>query len=58
MMARCETRIGAFLGGKKYLLPQNGFAVKGPRIEQSLALVDNHPVTTIRTAGFQFTDAR
>jgi hypothetical protein len=46
------------VGGKKYLLPQNGFAVKGPRIEQSLSLVNNQPVTRIQTADFQFTDAK
>jgi hypothetical protein len=46
------------LAGGKYLLPQNGFAVKGPRIEQSLALVDGKIVTRIRTAeGYTFSDA-
>ncbi|MCL4393345.1 MAG: glycoside hydrolase, partial [Chloroflexi bacterium] len=40
----------AKLAGKSYVLPQNGFAVKGPRIEQSLALVNGRPVTTIRPA--------
>jgi len=48
----------AEVGGKRYELPQNGFAVKGPKIEQSLALVDGRPVTTIRTPGFQYTDAK
>lgn len=47
----------ASVGGKKYVLPQNGFAVKGPKIEQSLALVDEKPVTTIRTADYHFSDA-
>lgn len=47
----------AELSGKKYLLPQNGFAVKGPRIEQSLAIVDGRPVTTIRSGEFQYSDA-
>lgn len=46
------------VGGKKYLLPQNGFAVKGPRIEQSLSLVNNQQVTRIQTADFQFTDVK
>lgn len=46
------------LAGKKYVLPQNGFAVKGPKIEQSLALADGRPVTTIRTENYQFTDAK
>jgi len=44
------------LGRKRYLLPQNGFAAKGPRIEQSLALVGGKPVTTIRQKGYLFTD--
>lgn len=47
----------AELNGRKYVLPQNGFAVKGPRIEQSLALIDGKPVTTIRQRGYFFTDA-
>ncbi len=47
----------AQLAGRKYLLPQNGFAVKGPAIEQSLSLVEGRPVTSIRTATFFFTDA-
>ncbi len=46
------------LAGDKYLLPQNGFAAKGPRIEQSLALVDGKMVTRIRTTeGYTFSDA-
>lgn len=44
--------------GRKYLLPQNGFAVKGPKIEQSFALVNGKPVLTIRTTRFQFTGAQ
>jgi hypothetical protein len=48
----------ATLDGQKYLLPQNGFAVKGPRIEQSLALVDGRPVTTIRAGTYHWTDAK
>lgn len=47
----------AQLAGRQYLLPQNGFAAKGPAIEQSLSLVDGRPVTAIRTAHFSFTDA-
>ena len=47
----------AKLAGRSRLLPQNGFAVKGPRIEQSLALVNGRPVTSIRTADYLFTDA-
>ncbi len=45
------------LDGKTHLLPQNGFVVKGPRIEQSLVLEDQRPVTTIRTADYHFSDA-
>lgn len=48
----------AEVAGKKHVLPQNGFAVKGPKIEQSLTLVDGKPVTTIRTEKYQFTDAK
>ncbi len=47
----------AELAGRQYALPQNGFAVKGPRIEQSLVLVADKAVTTIRTEGYLFTDA-
>jgi hypothetical protein len=42
------------MGGKKRLLPRNGFAVKGPRIEQYLELVDGRPVTSIRAPGYEF----
>lgn len=48
----------AELSGTKYLLPQNGFAVKGPRIEQSLALVDGKPVTSIRSGEYRYTDRK
>jgi hypothetical protein len=47
----------AQLGRQRHLLPQNGFAVKGPKIEQSLALVDGKPVTRIRTKTFRYSDA-
>jgi arylsulfatase A-like enzyme len=46
----------AKLRGRTYLLPQNGFAAKGPRLEQSLALVDGRPVTSIRAPGYSYTD--
>ena len=46
------------LSGVKYLLPQNGFAVKGPRIEQSRALVNGKPVTTIHAGDYRWTDAK
>ena len=45
-------------GGKTYLLAQNGFAVKGPRIEQSLVLVDGRPVTTIRAGQYRYSDGK
>lgn len=44
------------VGGKSYLLPQNGWAVNGPRITQSLALEQGRPVTTIRAPGYTFCD--
>lgn len=48
----------ARIGPSSYVLPENGFVAKGPQIEQSRVLVDKKIVTTIRTAGFQFTEAR
>jgi len=47
----------ATLEGKKHVLPQNGWAVKGPKIEQSMSLVDARPITKIRADGYLFTDA-
>lgn len=52
-----RTPYTANLGGKEYVLPESGFVVKGPRIEQSLALVAGRPVTTIRAGDFRYTDA-
>jgi hypothetical protein len=46
------------LGSRSYLLPQNGFAVKGPRLEQSLCLVNGQPVTTIRAPGYAYTSPK
>ena len=46
------------LDGASYLLPRDGFAVRGPRIEQSLALVDGKPVTALRCGEYRFSDAR
>jgi hypothetical protein len=48
----------AELDGASYLLPRNGFAVRGPRIEQSLALVGGKPVTTIRCGEYRFSDGK
>lgn len=42
------------LAGKSYALPPNGFAVKGPRIEQSLSLFEGQARTVIRTETYQF----
>jgi len=53
-----EKAYEARLGGKTYMLPQNGFAVKGPRIEQSLALVDGRPVTTIHAGEYRYCDRK
>jgi hypothetical protein len=47
----------AQLAGREYVLPQNGFAAKGPAIEQSLSLVDGRAVTSIRAGNYFFTDA-
>ena len=46
----------ATVGGKKYQLPQYGFAVKGPKIEQSRALIDGQIVTNIHTNTYNFQD--
>ncbi|HPA21265.1 MAG TPA: glycoside hydrolase [Verrucomicrobiae bacterium] len=46
----------ATVGDRDYLLPQNGWAVKGPAIEQSLSLQGDRQVTTIRARGYSFTD--
>ncbi|MCX7824470.1 MAG: hypothetical protein N2689_02820 [Verrucomicrobiae bacterium] len=46
----------ATIGDKDYLLPQNGWAVKGPRIEQSLVQEGEATVTRIRTPGYAFSD--
>ncbi len=39
--------------GQRYVLPQNGFYVKGPNIEQRMELRDGKTLTTIRTADYQ-----
>jgi len=52
-----EAPYDATVGGKAYRLPQNGFAAKGPKIEQSLALEGGREVTTIRAPGYSFSDA-
>ncbi|HNX34953.1 MAG TPA: glycoside hydrolase [Kiritimatiellia bacterium] len=52
-----EAPYDATVGGKSCRLPQNGWAVKGPKIEQSLTLVGDRAVTTIRADGYYFSDA-
>jgi hypothetical protein len=37
------------VGGRQYLLPENGFVAKGPHISQSLALVNGQPVFSEKT---------
>lgn len=51
-----ESVYEATVGGKKYQLPQYGFAVKGPKIEQSRALIDGQIVTNIHTNTYNFQD--
>jgi hypothetical protein len=52
-----EQPFDAIVGNTGYRLPQNGWAAKGPKIEQSLALEGGREVTTIRSPGFFFSDA-
>jgi len=44
--------------GKRYDLPPLGFAVNGPRIDASLALVDAKTVTRIVMDGYSFSDSQ
>jgi hypothetical protein len=52
-----EKPFEARLGEQTWLLPQNGFAVRGPRIEQTRALVNGKVHTHIRTKGWEFSEA-
>lgn len=52
-----EQPVDATVGHASYRLPQNGWAAKGPKIEQSLALEGGRAVTTIRAPGYLFSDA-
>jgi hypothetical protein len=45
------------IGGRKHVLGLNGFAVKGPKIEQNMEIVNGKSVTTIKCKGYLFTDA-
>jgi hypothetical protein len=51
-----EQAYQAEVGGTRHILPQNGFAVKGPKIEQSMELIGGKAVTSIKTAGYHFTE--
>lgn len=42
--------------GGTYFLPQNGFFVKGPRIEQKMILKDGKVITDIKAPGYSFSD--
>ncbi len=53
-----ELAYEAQVGGKRHLLPKNGFAVAGPKIAQSLEVVNGKAVTSIRTASYMYTDAQ
>jgi len=46
------------VGRQEFLLPQNGWAVKGPKIEQSRALDGDKQVTKIRAGKYQFPETR
>ncbi|MBC7326611.1 hypothetical protein H5T87_00650 [bacterium] len=43
--------------GKSYLLPQYGFFVKGPKIEQSMIDVEGRIVTTVKAPDYFYTNA-
>lgn len=47
----------AKLAGRNYLLPESGWAVKGPRIEQALELKAGQRLTTIHTSTYHFTES-
>lgn len=44
--------------GQRWLLPQNGFYVKGPKIEQRMVLQDGKTITTIRSTDYQHQEER
>lgn len=45
------------IDGVTYVLPTNGFVVKGPKIEESRVRSNGSIVTTINMSGYHFTDA-
>jgi hypothetical protein len=44
----------ARIGGRVHVLPPNGFVAKGPRIEQSMDLVNGQVVTTIQAGSYRY----
>ncbi|MBC7328606.1 hypothetical protein H5T87_10940 [bacterium] len=42
--------------GQIYLLPKNGFFVKGPKIEQRMTLKDGKVITIIKAPGYSFSN--
>lgn len=46
----------AKLGGRDYVLPQNGWVVDGPKVKQSLSLENDTAVTTIAAPAYRFSD--
>lgn len=46
----------AAVAGKACDLPQNGWVVTGPKVQQSLTLENGKPVTTLRAPGYAFSD--
>lgn len=46
------------LGGRTHLLPQNGFAVKGPRVEQYMEQRNGATVTEIHAPGYSYSESR
>lgn len=50
------TPYAAVIKGYKYFLPQNGFAVRGPKITQSREIIDGKIVTRIKRNGYHFSD--
>jgi Glycosyl hydrolases related to GH101 family, GH129 len=44
----------ATVAGHAHVLPQNGFFVKGPHIEQSMELIDGRAVTTVHAGAYRY----
>jgi hypothetical protein len=52
-----EKPYAARVGGKRHLLPTNGFAVKGPKVEQYLELVGGRTLVSIRAGAYRYSGA-